>query len=221
MFNVDPQIYKLVINVSFCVVFKSCLDVQTYNKTHADGEYPLQINYPTCNETVQIYCADMNSTQPLEYLTLKAGSVNNFSKKNYVGSSKQTTYASSKTEFSKVVTSTDISVFYVLCRVVVSCRVVLCCVALCCCVVSCRVMSCCSCRVFVLCCSCRCSVMSCCSYRVVRVMLFISIVLCCDVSCTTLYSIVLDCTISEMARQMQEMQGKCTNHVAVNFFRSV
>jgi hypothetical protein len=206
MFNVDPQIYKLVINVSFCVVFKSCLDVQTYNKTHADGEYPLQINYPTCNETVQIYCADMNSTQPLEYLTLKAGSVNNFSKKNYVGSSKQTTYASSKTEFSKVVTSTDISVFYVLCRVVVccitSCCVMSCCVMSCCvmscCVMSCRVVSCrvvscyvmlfVSCHVVlchvvlccscrVLCCSCRCSVMSCCSCRVVRVMLFISIVL--------------------------------------------
>jgi hypothetical protein len=159
MFNVDPQIYKLVINVSFCVVFKSCLDVQTYNKTHTDGEYPLQINYPTCNETVQIYCADMNSTQPLEYLTLKAGSVNNFSKKDYVGSSKQTTYASSKTEFSKVVTSTDISVFYVLlfvvsCRVV-SCRVVSCHVVLCH-VVLCRVMLCCSCRVM----SCR--VVSCC-----------------------------------------------------------
>ena len=93
------KLWKLI--TSFAV-FKSCLDVQTYNDTREDGEYLLQINYPTCNETVQIYCADMNSSQPLEYLTLKAGAGNNFSKKNYVGSVKQQTNPSSKTQFSKV-----------------------------------------------------------------------------------------------------------------------
>ena len=85
------------------VVLKSCLDVQTYSNAHTDGEYSLQISYPICNQTVQIYCADMDTSQPLEYLTLEAGSTNNFSKKNYVGSVKQSIWSSSKTEFSKVI----------------------------------------------------------------------------------------------------------------------
>ena len=106
------------------VVFKSCLDVQTYNNTRIDGEYPLQIGHPICNQTVQIYCADMNSSQPLEYLTLKAGSGNNFSKKNYVGSSKQEKSASSKTQFSKV--HRMIFLCIALCFFVVSCIVLHC-----------------------------------------------------------------------------------------------
>lgn len=94
---------KLISYALTLAVLKSCLDVQTYSNAHADGEYSLQISYPICNQTVQIFCADMATSQPLEYLTLKAGSTNNFSKKNYVGSVKQSEWASTETAFSKVI----------------------------------------------------------------------------------------------------------------------
>ena len=96
------NIYDIHIILFLFSVFKSCFDVQKYNNTVIDGEYPLQIGYPTCNQTVQIYCAGMNTSQPREYLTLKAGPGNNFSKKTYVNSAVQNRKDSSETQFTKV-----------------------------------------------------------------------------------------------------------------------
>jgi hypothetical protein len=41
---------------------------------HSDGDYNLLVQ----NKTVPIYCKNMNTTQPSEYLTLKAGESQNF-----------------------------------------------------------------------------------------------------------------------------------------------
>ena len=54
----------------------SCKDIQE-NGTKQDGEYDM---YLSNNVAVKIYCADMNTETPLEYITLTAGRQNNFAK---------------------------------------------------------------------------------------------------------------------------------------------
>ena len=71
----------------------SCKDIQE-NGTKQDGEYDM---YLSSNEAVKIYCADMNTETPLEYITLTAGSQNNFAK-HY----SWTTHRKEETFFEKV-----------------------------------------------------------------------------------------------------------------------
>ena len=54
----------------------SCKDIQEKG-TKQDGEYDM---YLSNNKAVKIYCADMNTGTPLEYITLTAGRQNNFAK---------------------------------------------------------------------------------------------------------------------------------------------
>ena len=54
----------------------SCKDIQE-NGTKQDGEYDM---YLSNNVAVKIYCAEMNTGTPLEYITLTAGRQNNFAK---------------------------------------------------------------------------------------------------------------------------------------------
>ena len=54
----------------------SCKDIQK-NGTKQDGEYDM---YLSNNVAVKIYCADMGTETPLEYITLTAGRQNNFAK---------------------------------------------------------------------------------------------------------------------------------------------
>ena len=81
---------------------RNCSELKTKQKITSDGEYKLGLQYPFCNNTVDVYCADMNTSTPKEYITLKAGDTNNYSKKNYVSSVKSSIWASARTNFAKV-----------------------------------------------------------------------------------------------------------------------
>ena len=86
----------------FLAVFESCFDVQKYNNTVIDGEYLLQIRHPTCNQTVQVYCADMGTSRPQECVTLGSGPENSFSGKAFVSSPAENLKNSSETQFARV-----------------------------------------------------------------------------------------------------------------------
>ena len=81
---------------------RNCSELKTKQKITSDGEYKLGLQYPFCNNTVDVYCADMNTSTPKEYITLKTGDTNNYSKKNYVSSVKSSIWASARTNFAKV-----------------------------------------------------------------------------------------------------------------------
>lgn len=57
---------------------KTCKDIQNIDNQLSDGEYELYLKWPECNQSVRIYCADMNNTTPLEYVTLPSGTTTNF-----------------------------------------------------------------------------------------------------------------------------------------------
>jgi hypothetical protein len=83
--------------------FKTCAELKRKTHATADGEYELQPNYPTCNKKVKVYCADMDTDTPKEYVTLKAGAENNFAMKDYASSVEAHKKSSSKTTFAKVI----------------------------------------------------------------------------------------------------------------------
>ena len=53
-----------------------CKHIQE-NGIKKDGEYDLYLMRPDNDKTARIYCADMNTANPLEYITLSAGKANN------------------------------------------------------------------------------------------------------------------------------------------------
>jgi hypothetical protein len=56
---------------------RTCKDIHGgYPST--DGEHNLYLKLPECNQPVKIYCADMNTANPKEYVTLPAGGTKNF-----------------------------------------------------------------------------------------------------------------------------------------------
>ena len=83
--------------------FKTCAELKRKTNATADGEYGLQPNYPTCNKKVKVYCADMDTDTPKEYVTLKAGAENNFAMKDYASSVVAYSKPSSRTTFAKVI----------------------------------------------------------------------------------------------------------------------
>ena len=46
--------------------------------SYGDGEYDLYPLYPQCKRKARVYCADMNTDNPLEYITLSAGRDTNY-----------------------------------------------------------------------------------------------------------------------------------------------
>ena len=57
----------------------SCADVQRMYNTFSDGEYCLSIAASSRTVGARIYCHDMSSCSPREYLTLPSGPDNNYS----------------------------------------------------------------------------------------------------------------------------------------------
>ena len=62
-----------------------------------DGEYYLYLQRPTCSVPARVYCADMNSNTPNEYVTLVAGR-----HVNYAFDNRQAGAHHGKTAFDKV-----------------------------------------------------------------------------------------------------------------------
>eukprot|EP00062_Callorhinchus_milii_P009908 gi/632954349/ref/XP_007892911.1/ PREDICTED: A disintegrin and metalloproteinase with thrombospondin motifs 20 [Callorhinchus milii] len=58
-----------------CDVSESCSDIQKKNEVKKDGEYLLKIN----GKVIKIYCAEMHSDYPREYVTLSSGEADNYS----------------------------------------------------------------------------------------------------------------------------------------------
>ncbi|KAG7202290.1 hypothetical protein KM043_018623 [Ampulex compressa] len=57
----------------------TCLDVQKRSKTDKDGEYSLMVG----GRNMQIYCHEMSTSEPREYLTLPAGDGENYAELYY------------------------------------------------------------------------------------------------------------------------------------------
>ena len=71
--------------------------------SYGDGEYDLYPLYPQCKRKARMYCADMNTDIPLEYITLSAGRNTNYAL------DKRGTYPSKhgKTAYDKVCISVE------------------------------------------------------------------------------------------------------------------
>ena len=53
----------------------SCYDIHKRGNVKNDGEYDIYVR----GKMIKIYCHDMQSGRPLEYLTLKTGYLENYS----------------------------------------------------------------------------------------------------------------------------------------------
>lgn len=75
-----PTVIKSTEEFSYVILSdpKSCKDVLTSNLNKGDGEYDLYLIWPSCNRTARVYCADMGTSTPVEYVTLPAGDAKNF-----------------------------------------------------------------------------------------------------------------------------------------------
>lgn len=58
-----------------CQLFTSCRDVQMQQGVRIDGEYYLKVK----SRILQIYCAEMQTDFPKEYVTLRSGQTDNYS----------------------------------------------------------------------------------------------------------------------------------------------
>ena len=67
--------HYILLIYSFKGGYKNCLDMKQKTKIQVNGEYQILF----AGKNVSIYCHDMNSTLPKEYLTLKAGETENYS----------------------------------------------------------------------------------------------------------------------------------------------
>jgi thrombospondin motif-containing protein 9 len=56
----------------FSLVVSSCKEAIQEELGNKDGEYLMRLN-PKCNRPVKVYCHDMHTSQPKEYLTLTQG----------------------------------------------------------------------------------------------------------------------------------------------------
>ena len=93
----DYQFYCVYV---FLPVFKSCKELSKCESQ--DGEYYLQLQFPICNQSVRVYCADMSTNDPKEYVTLNSGEENNFSHLDNTMSPDYRNRYGSTTKFSKV-----------------------------------------------------------------------------------------------------------------------
>ena len=84
---------------------KSCADYKYTTGTTKDGEYVLYPKFPSCKKGVSVYCADMDTDCPKQYITFKADKSKNYALADYrIGAAaKDKTKKSSKTEFEKVI----------------------------------------------------------------------------------------------------------------------
>ena len=79
----------------------SCKTVKELGLSNGDGEYDLYLLHPVCSKPARVYCADMNTDNPLEYVTLSAGRSSNYAFNNRPsGHAKREGHA--KTAFDKV-----------------------------------------------------------------------------------------------------------------------
>ena len=60
----------------------SCKEVKESGLSNGDGEYDLYLLHPVCLKTSRVYCADINTDNPLEYVTLPAGRDTNYALDN-------------------------------------------------------------------------------------------------------------------------------------------
>ena len=60
----------------------SCKTVKELGLSNGDGEYDLYLLHPVCSKPARVYCADMNTDNPLEYVTLSAGRDTNYALDN-------------------------------------------------------------------------------------------------------------------------------------------
>ncbi|CAB4038277.1 A disintegrin and metallo ase with thrombospondin motifs 9, partial [Paramuricea clavata] len=89
-------------------VFKSCKELSKCE--HQDGEHYLQLQFLTCRKSVLVYCADMNTTEPKEYITLNSGEENNFSHLDNTMSPQEFNHYGSTTKFSKIRITADLQI---------------------------------------------------------------------------------------------------------------
>ena len=80
----------------YILVPTNCQHIQA-NGTRIDGEFKLYLKWPEDKRTAKIYCANMNTKNPREYVTLPAGKMN-----NYVHYYSHQTRAKEETQFEKV-----------------------------------------------------------------------------------------------------------------------
>ncbi len=66
------QVYTDVFLRIFLLVVSSCKEALQEELGNKDGEYSMLLN-PKCQRPVKVYCHDMNTPEPKEYLTLTQG----------------------------------------------------------------------------------------------------------------------------------------------------
>ena len=79
-----------------CTDPRNCKHIQERG-IKQDGEYDIFLMWPDDKRKAKIYCSDMTSKTPLEYVTLPAGTANNFAR-HY----QQQTHRKEETSFNKV-----------------------------------------------------------------------------------------------------------------------
>ena len=62
----------------FSIDPRTCKDVKESGLGIVDGEYSLYLKWPQCSQSAMIFCTDMNTSNPKEYVTLPAGRSNNY-----------------------------------------------------------------------------------------------------------------------------------------------
>ena len=65
-----------------CLDPTSCKMVKESGLSNGDGEYDLYLLLPNCSQKARVYCTDMNTDNPLEYITLSAGRDTNYALDN-------------------------------------------------------------------------------------------------------------------------------------------
>ncbi len=80
-------------NICFIPAPINCQHIKE-NGTKEDGEYDLYLNWPRDKRATRIYCSDMNSQNPTEYITLPAGKTKNFARvyKHQTGEKEETQF---------------------------------------------------------------------------------------------------------------------------------
>ena len=79
---------------------KSCKELKDSGLGNNNGEYNLYLQHPNCTKTARVYCANMDTSNPLEYVTLPAGRGQNFGMNYRIGGNSPS--AHSKTAYDKV-----------------------------------------------------------------------------------------------------------------------
>ncbi|XP_028411601.1 A disintegrin and metalloproteinase with thrombospondin motifs 9-like [Dendronephthya gigantea] len=80
----------------------SCKMVKDIGFNQGDGEYQLYLLHPTCSKPARVYCADMDTENPLEYVTLPAGRTTNYGFNNRRPPGSAHTWQHGKTGYNKI-----------------------------------------------------------------------------------------------------------------------